>query len=173
MLTVTIVLIVTFIIVTALIEGNTEEVHPYWAGIILLAPIIALESFYFKGMTQNIWFYILEHTFLVVGYITLYVFSGILWSLYKWKVYLKNEVEKFKERKDYYALKFLKPSYKKELIISWLIYWPFSFGWFIIHKPITKIYKGLYDKISGVYNSMYKSIAESEYDNQKRDFDNS
>jgi hypothetical protein len=38
--------------------------------------------------------------------------------------------------------------------MAWLVYWPFSAAWTIIHDPVKKAFKWIYRRLQGVYESI-------------------
>ena len=145
-----------------------SENKSWWISLISICATFAIVHLWiYKGSLLTIKDYVLNNPLQILEYIGLYVVAGIVWSFYKWYVYLKKNVEKLKERgtkstnfkKDYSNI--FDASENKESIIAWMIYWPFSAFWYIISDPITKFYKWLFEKFSGIYENITNSVLKT------------
>lgn len=161
MLTLFIILLIIEFIILCICSENKS----WWISLISICATFAIVHLWiYKGSLLTIKDYILNNPLQILEYIGLYVVAGIVWSFYKWYVYLKRKVEVLKEKgykfpnnkKDYPES--FDASKNKESIIAWMIYWPFSAFWYIISDPITRFYKWLFEKFSGIYEKIANSV---------------
>jgi hypothetical protein len=174
-------------VVTILLILFAELERPICAGITLIltfALLALLGNF-------NILAAIKAHPFISLIALPGYFVAGTLWSFAKWWFYVHNEAAKYKEKKEEFLkgekvllmapeereaawrryLEHLqsyrshpKPevSENKCRILTWMIYWPWSFVWTIINDPVTKFFKFIFRKLRFVYeaivNSAYKDV---------------
>jgi len=137
-------LIIAFVLGVILEHGGHRK-SAVFAGLV----VMAISYFYYSVSLKTIWY-------CVVGYVAI----GLLWSFWRYKLYVARMVEtlsqrlwKSQEEKEA-AVKKLLPSNNLERITSWIIVWPFSLiehtlGDIItmIQTLVTKFFKGVYHKI--------------------------
>lgn len=137
-------LIIVLILGIAL-EHTGNRKCAVFAGIVAMA----ISYFYFAVPLKTIWFYLVA-----------YVVVGLVWSFWRYKLYLAKMVKSLSERKwksqadKEHAVKNLLPSNNLERITSWIIVWPFSviehvLGDIItlVQSLVTRFFKGVYYKI--------------------------
>jgi L-lactate permease len=99
--------------------------------------------------------YVLSHWGSLVGYAIAYLFIGVLWSFFKWFIYVKKGKANGKSKATFEALS------NKNRIIRWMSYWPVSSILYIVSDPIRDLYNWIYSKVSGVYtNILNKAYGE-------------
>jgi hypothetical protein len=114
-----------------------------------------------------------------------YILTGIAWSLVKWGHFVGKIKDKYiAARKDWktgeslykdYDLAGFKFYFKrywenqsipplasenKNRILTWMIYWPFSFLWTIIDEPFKKAFELLFNSIKRLYQWISDGIFE-------------
>ena len=144
--------------------------------------ILLLYSLHISGL--KIIDYIIHHPFttLIIG-CSYFILGGIN-SILEWFLFMKNlrvrydETRKkfgenhnielsgpipdeFKDKWRNFRLTYWQyneskplPSNHKSEIYGWIIFWPFSIIWRIIHDPITRILKFVYMRLLGIYESI-------------------
>jgi len=144
-------LIITIAVAIVFLTIFSETASPFW-GLFTIAGFVVIAITVIKAFTLNdladLWN---NNKGMVIGSLVIYIFVGMLWSIYKWKLYCK----------DYYKKGFstsISVSEHKDKVSAWMMYWPFSFSWYILNDPIVNFYNFLYHKLQGIYNS----ISESE-----------
>jgi hypothetical protein len=164
---------VIIIAVTAIIEYDDEESHGTYAAVVL---IIGGFLFWLLGKEtfMNVLTYIRDNPWTILQYVGVYIFMGIIWSFWKWYIFLKNYRDHFNKNNqkypDSYPLKDFKiPTYNEHFyrIVSWMMYWPFSALWTLTHKLIRDIFTFISDQLKLAYEKiagrMFKDIiAEKE-----------
>lgn len=95
-----------------------------------------------------------EHVGYVIAGAIVYIMTGVLWCLLKWKWFCRTQYRLYGPRED------VKASYNKARLTGWMVWWPLSFAWFIVHDPITKFYNFLYDRLSTMFDAISKSEKE-------------
>ncbi len=151
--------IVTLIIMTAFVESNRKY---GWATTTLAASLTAMFFFGARDFVVGLWDYTYNNP-AIVGFGFLgYVLCAIGWSRFKWIEKLKYHRKKFDDDvvaargrweidvKKYRPYAF----YNKDLIVSWMIYWPLSLAWYIFNDPIRKLFNWVYDKVAGMYDNL-------------------
>lgn len=148
---ISIILVIAIAIVFLTIFSETAS--PFW-GLFTIATFVAfcifgIKAFSFNELT-NIWD---NNKALIIGSLVVYVFLGIGWSFYKWKLYC---------RKYYKQGGIIRSSIRitdnKDRISAWMMYWPFSLIWYLLNDPIVNFYNFLYHKLE----SIYTAISDSE-----------
>jgi len=168
--------LVLILLDVALITWFTEgfEPHPI-ASVVVIGGSLAFYHFFIAGIDyHNILTYTRANSGAIIGSVVGWVILGVLWSFFKWYVFLKDN----KEYQDTYYAKhreFREETYKgkeipprvydipqavnnKERIITWMMYWPFSIIGFLLSNPLQRFFKWIYNQISGVYERITKSV---------------
>ena len=107
---------------------------------------------------------------IIIG-ILCYTIVGVIWSVYRWYKYVKYLVKEYKDKfvtgGDTMISDIAFSSLERDVdiaqnksrIITWIIYWPWSFIWNVTGDFFTFIYdsmKGIYQKISNKALSEFK-----------------
>lgn len=84
-----------------------------------------------------------------------YVVIGVVWSIFRWVRYVKEETDEYKKDPTEYTLSSLKNNLKvtnnKSRITGWIAYWPWSLLWNItgdFFKMLSENLQGVYQKIA-------------------------
>lgn len=78
----------------------------------------------------------------------------------------KKHKREWQSKSAYPHHQFYKPKVNenKRRILTWMIYWPWSFVWTIINDPITKLFKQIFNQLrfiyEGIANRAYQSIED-------------
>jgi hypothetical protein len=105
--------------------------------------------------------YILNNPGTILGYLLGYVMIGIAWSFFKWSRLCSHLADKYhaamEENKHItdkahmdriiYAVCGKLPPHPadhKSRIYGWQALWPLSASWFLLHEPITRLYRFIY-----------------------------
>ena len=124
-------------------------------------------------------------------WIPMYVLTGIIWSIFKWYLLVKQNSIKYNELKKQFCkrqnllqtfttnedkkrwkeylrqapwMKVTKPepSKYKGRIITWMAYWPLSAFWFIVGKPWQHIYNMLSNIYGKISDLVYEKVGFDE-----------
>lgn len=160
-------LIVGFIVTTIL----SEKDEGWWAAVTLIGLLVVYEFLIERGTFNSLFQAIINDPWIIVASAFLWVLIGLFWSFYKWYLFLKEQrgsgvktaLMKGKVLANGKGDPFYEPNEisltkNKSRIITWMIYWPFSVAWFIIHDPITRLYNWVYEKASGTYERIKDSV---------------
>jgi len=97
-----------------------------------------------------------------IGYAILFLGIGVIWSIYKWQLFVREKIKHYQEDNKEYTKEEVKyeinRSKSNDQIAFWIILWPFSSLGYLINdfiydiviaivKKITKIYDGITDKL--------------------------
>lgn len=153
-------LLIIAICVLLSITFFTEKGEAGWAFFLFLC-FASFVLFIDKTVTINdIVVGFKENSGLIVTIAMGYILVGVMWSIFKWKKYCVNYYSG--DRPEYFSnglyIRKLYASSNKARITGWMIWWPTSLVWWLIHDPITRFYNFLYDSLIAVFDS----IAESE-----------
>lgn len=142
--------------------------------------IFGLVTHYFGGVDYVA--YVRTHGVMILEFAAAYLVSGAAWSVVKWFFFCRDLKQKYLGYKaDYfrhhvtgtpaqshsYATQFtgdVPPSAQdhKSQIVSWIGYWPVSLIWTLLDDFLTKVFKEIYNVLSGVFqriaNSQFKDI---------------
>jgi hypothetical protein len=88
----------------------------------------------------------------VISGAIVYVMVGILWSLIKWKWYCREKYEYW--ARNGYSMTSILATSNKARITAWMIWWPVSMSWFLLHDPITKFYNFLHRKLTHILDNI-------------------
>ncbi len=137
-----IALIVLFIIIMAMVEQDDPGLGwPITLTVLAAGGYCILQGKQFY--THDLWVSMYNSwPYILVG-ILLYVIIGTLWSFYKWYKFVRYRLS--------INQKVQQPNEHKEQILTWMIYWPPSLLWYLINKPITRLYKAIYKRVYNVY----------------------
>jgi hypothetical protein len=182
-------LFLLFVLITAF-EENDKDISALItliAGFAFCQWVCHLQVFHWIG----------HHILGTIGYVLLYFAFGGLWGLFKWVLFLRTRLEDYKrvkegfsawkeaspawKGKEYTALKdflqergatgMMKPPQVRDYkgkVTHWMTYWPFSLIWFLIHDPITRFFKTLFNFMSGTFQSISnRMFASVEKDLEK------
>ena len=126
---------------------------PGWSILTLIVTFVLYDAFWEKLAYKHLGEFIVNNPMLIVSFIILYLIIGLLWSFYKWYLYLKDSKKQNRER-DYTN----SPSYNKDKIIAWMAYWPISMLLFVVGDLFSTFYNWLYSRVSGIYERIYLSV---------------
>ena len=90
--------------------------------------------------------------YLIAGAIV-YILVGVLWTIVKWKWYCRDIYKYYVDERGHDSF-IVSASSSKARIISWMVWWPFSMGWFLLHDPITRFYNFLYNRLSRMFDGI-------------------
>lgn len=95
--------------------------------------------------------------------LALYFPIGVIWSLFKWYLYLTKVKEEHLDKKKRYSqdrVYLVKPeaSDNKGRIIAWISYWPISIIWTLIADFVTGVARRIYNKISGLFDKISDKV---------------
>lgn len=112
------------------------------------------------GSFSYLFEFVKENPSTIIVLVIFYLIIGIIWSLFKWYLFIKDKV---KVRPDLNASKYdLKVDYNKEKIITWIIVWVPSMAWFLVNDPIRRVGNFIYDRLHSTYKSMADKIIRFE-----------
>lgn len=171
-----IALVIALVLLDIVVVTYLTEAHrpgPF-RSLFVIAGSIAIYYFLVKPIDFNA---VLEFTRSnstdIILSVIAWVFIGVAWSFFRWYVYLKDSKrrqddnyqdfvknEKKWDRKVERELKYTIPQAEdnKERITTWMVYWPFSVLGYLATNPIQRMYRWIYEHVSGVYDKMTVSV---------------
>lgn len=160
--------------ITAIIEYDEDESHAGWAtGVLIVGAVL----FWFLGREtfMNVLSFIRDNPWNILGWFGIYVAIGIVWTFWKWYIFLKKYRDKFMENnKKYptsYPVKDFKiPTYNEYFykIVSWMMYWPFSALWTLTHKFIRDFFTFISDQLKLAYDRIAKYMFKDLIDESEK-----
>jgi hypothetical protein len=157
-----------FLILLALVVWE----RPFSAAFSLLA-FVGLADFLFSvGIVS----FFIANPVTLLGAGGAYIALGLAWSFPKWWFYVRKVRDEYLDNLEYFkeimglpadqplsqvkALDFSsrygktrrpRASGNKERILTWMMYWPFSFIWTMIDEPLKRAFEVIFRKFRGVY----------------------
>jgi len=157
----TILLIVASVFITYFVERKNAS-----GGMAFFALLIMFVLLYFinRQVLKQVGFYIIHNIFTFIILFISYTIIGSLWSIFKWTEFVIREKRIYSSYPGI-ALNIHKPkpAENKDLLFTWIFWWPFSVLWFVIHKPITKIFNLVYS----LFKKTYENIADRIFNETK------
>lgn len=153
--------IIACIVIIACIENRS----PGWA-LTVVAVLGGITYLIDRSLLLDTWNYIVNNPVAIGMYAIGYIVVGVLWSIYKWYLYVKKWVNKWGSSRVILEDK-ISPEENKTLIMTWMGYWPFSFLWFVVDHPLTKLYKWIYTQVSGVYTRISTAALQQNQNNNE------
>lgn len=140
-------------IVCLFISVATES--SWWGLLIIICFLSSLWVFGYKGNVQGIWGWITENPLRLIIYFLFYILLGIAYSFVKWYLFLSDRKEEMlRRRKEYDNIIFYGipqiQDYKGKLF-GWIFYWSLGVIWDMIDRPFRRLFKFIYERISGSY----------------------
>lgn len=168
-----ILLFASWILITIAIE------YGYQIRATLVVLIFFILYFFFGGKEalSGLYLYILNKPFYTLGWLLSYFLLGTTWSVIKWFLYVlrkkEKAVEKLKDdirRFNRYTIDIVPPqvSEHKNLIIGWMIYWPFSALWTLINDPVKRAFTWIYYRISNRLQQISDRLFQSVYNQAEK-----
>jgi hypothetical protein len=135
-----------------LITLFTEKGELGWSVFVFLA-FLAVIFFIDKSWSfDEFKTYLADNTGYIISGAIVYVLIGILWAIMKWKWFCRDKYASYANRS--YEPSTIFASEHKARITGWMVWWPFSMGWFLLHDPITRFYNYLYTRLSRMFDSI-------------------
>lgn len=153
-----------FFVVASIITIAILEKSDYpgaWSTIWVAASFVTLYYLGAKTSITELLFHILHNPIQTVVLFLLYTTVGILWSFVEWRWFVQRKARFLREqsRTIYIDIEMPKASENKNRIFGWTFYWPWSVAWFLMHRPLEK----LYEEIQKLTAKIYAGIAEREF----------
>ena len=132
-----------------------------------IAMVATLALVHFVWPAYSIINFAYYHPMILVQYLLAYVGVGIVWSFFKWYLFLIDARDDTRERlnnigKTKIVIVVPSASNNKARITSWTAFWPWTVTWWIINDPIKRFYRWLFRVLSstydGVANRMFKEF---------------
>lgn len=140
--------------------------------------------------------YVTSNPLAILSGTLLYFMLGLLWSVFKWHLFVSHEaahlrqlkkeflakknlevsaipdalIEEFKRSVSFSNLCVYRPSVtqNKERITCWVAYWPMSIIWFVLDDFVKNMAEAIYDRMA----STYQSVLDRNYRDLNDVFDN-
>lgn len=100
-----------------------------------------------------------------------YALAGVVWGYVKWWFYLSAIKRDYLARGySVFSIRDFPPkvSDNKYLIITWMMYWPPSLVWTLVHDPVYRFFNTLFHWVSGSFqrisDRMFKDIVAAKKD---------
>lgn len=108
------------------------------------------------GSFTNLFEFVKENPGSIIVLILLYLIIGIIWSFFKWYLFIKEQV---KSKEITISTKYrIDVTYNKKKIINWIIVWVPSITWFLINDPIRRVGNFIYNSLEKTYQNVSDSI---------------
>lgn len=158
MFTLAVIIIITLLIcLTALAETDNGGIG-FW----VLVTVLAICHFWlYRGCLSPFGGYAVSNPGILIFGVIGYIVLGVLWSFFRWYIYLLD-YKKLWPKADVHDAAGISPSYNKSRLISWMAYWPLSACWFIMHKPFTRLYNWIFDKVSATYQQIADKVFKAQ-----------
>ncbi len=165
---------VLMILVTGALITALEYEKPGWATLSLGLTLLLLGYLGdFNALTV-----MKVHPFLALLSVVGYFLAGTVWAFGKWWFFLRDAREKYGEERSEFLKRhgvegvdipneLLKnwqdtarhlgaPRAKnnKLRILTWMMYWPWSFAWTILNDPVKRAFRAIYNKVQVVFQKM-------------------
>lgn len=158
-----------FVLITYVVESTFDNYDTdSGGGAKATATIIAFALiYYFAGSDKDVMgllIWIKVHALHFILYVLGYYALGVIWSIYKWKIYLRKRASDIKAKLEEAKAKNQKltsfyrltAAENKSRITSWMSYWPFSAFWTLINKFVLQVWDHLYVSFEGVFKKIHK-----------------
>lgn len=174
-------------VVCLLLIAAVEYEKPGWATLSLIVTGLVLWLF----GNVNILALAATDPLLTLGLLAGYFAVGAVWSLAKWWFYVRRQREKYYQLRTKYlesqdystsgpipdelrsdwqrrAYAHNKPQVRenKGRILTWMIYWPWSFVWTILNDPVKRLFKNIFNAMRAIF----QKVADSAYKDVEDDF---
>lgn len=146
------------------------------ATVIVVGSIIA---FHFAG-GEKLFGWVKSNPLLLAEYVGGYLVLGVVYGVFKWWRFARNNRHKYLEAKaEFFAEGGKKPDWQrwkdsghyndikfvfepkarkhKNLILMWMTYWPWSFVWTLINDPVRKFFRAAYYRLAERLESISKN----------------
>ena len=152
----TTILIVCVVLTAIIIVGLEQDAYGFPA----FATILAAITYYplLKMIT------IPMLCFAIISYLTI----GGLWSIWRWKNYILEQVKKARNNPSHFPTYQLNPQYNKGRILAWIAYWPWSLLWEFTRDLVSCIYNNLIGIYQNISNKAIGEIEELEERNKHK-----
>jgi hypothetical protein len=162
-------LLICAIIGVILITYFTEKGDLGWTGTIFIGFLAAL---YFFGdiSYKEAGHFFADNSGKLILFGVFYLIAGITWAFLKWRWYcleMYDDVFRYAyqrgctEENMQSAATDIKASNNKARITGWMIWWPTSLTWWLLHDPITRFYKFVYGKLEKYFESISSSAKQA------------
>jgi len=134
-----------------------------WAMVTFVAGIAICTGLNKAFTFKQLFSYISDNIGIIIAMLIAYIMCGVGWSLIKWKWYCRdwyNDLNRRYRVSDVAYVPDVQASNNKGRITGWMLWWPTSFTWFILHDPITKFYNFLYRNLTTMFDSI--SLGQKE-----------
>lgn len=169
----TTLLITIAIVVAILITVLSEKGELGWSIFVIATGIFTVHLLDSNHTIRTATSYISNNIYKVIAGTLIHVALGVFWSILKWRWHCIDYWATHKVRStDYFDE--TNPSYNEARITGWMIWWPFSFSWWVLHESITRfynflhIYNFLHRNLLGVFSSISKSAKENALKKQEK-----
>jgi len=147
--------IIVIILIFAILEQSLRSSKNNGGGVGVTALLIIFIALYFwkhEGSFTRTCHFFTEHPLKVVLYSIAYISIGVVVSMVKWLIFLRDTREDNNGTWGYGG----RPTAKKNSnrIITWMAYWPFALAWTLIDEPFIKLFRYLHKNLSGLYDKM-------------------
>jgi hypothetical protein len=100
--------------------------------------------------------WIQTHAGLLLGCAIGYFVIGVVWAFFKWYLFCIDRLEVQRESR-------VKPtapaaSDHKARITGWMTYWPWSAAWWLMHEPVTRVWRVVYAKTAAQFQRISDSV---------------
>lgn len=148
-----ITLIIALLLCEAVILGSLVYTdHGIWGAFSL---IVALATYgVVTGWTPlgSLWSTILTSPVATGLTVLSYLGVGTLWSFFKYYSFVREG------KRNGRARAYVEASSNTSKVITWMAYWPISIVLHVIGDGVYKLFRWIYDQVSGVYNVILNKV---------------
>jgi hypothetical protein len=153
-------IIFAFILLTIAVNlsDGDDEGNGIFSSLVVLGSIgmaYWIDSSIFKSVLT----FIKEKTLFFIISIIVYFIIGLIWSVFKWWIFLRKEAQKYIKSQNFSSRP--KPSDNSATITMWITYWPVSLFWFTVSNPFVKLGEFIGTYFTGIYERISKSVWDS------------
>lgn len=129
--------------------------HGLWGAFSLVAATAAYVVFFNKGAATTAWDWILVHPLQLGLSVLGYIIAGVVWSFFKYYSYIREGKRRGVSKVSFASMD------NTERAITWTAYWPISIGIHVLGDGVYKMFRWVYDQVSGVYDSILERVYKS------------
>lgn len=148
-----ITLIVTLLLCEAIVLGSlVYNDHGVWGTFSLIVAIACYGVITGWQSLYNIWSGVINSP-VKTGLIILgYILAGVIWSFFKYYSYVR-EKKRIGVKKEYvFAAR------NTGRVMTWMAYWPILAILHVCGDGLYKLYRWVYDQVSGVYDAILNKV---------------
>ncbi len=149
MITFLVVFLIAAFVMSAIFLHNDSTIG---ATLTIITTVILAKFIFASELFTSIWTFIVTQPGTLVGYAALWITLGILWSFFKWYVFVKAA------KADGKTKEYLQKLEIKGRVTGWTMYWPISMTVYLSSEPVKKLYNFIYERVKGTYELIIQRV---------------